>query len=333
MLFGCVIGAIMKFIEENMKHRFLDPELRRSESVSKLSFRQRDLWYRLILSVDDQGRMPGHPGLVRADAWPLDDVPLDEVQADLETLQKQELIIIYESEKKRYIQLLNWKKYQNGAEWLGKSDYPAPDGWEDRFRYHGKGREVIESKNWKSNAPTNGPAMEPIIEYTETSPLPRDLFVQKTAKITQTSRDGDVNDDDDVKDDKEIKGSSAAKIAAHPPNPELQTCAHELASVCRMDLESNRGRIFKTAREVIKIPGYTTERMHIFRRNWYRIDFRGKKNEPPTPEQVKSTWLQYAGEPEEEDRQKYKDWENTQGDPVEIVCAPTPMLEIARAEV
>ena len=144
------------------KHRYIDPEIRRSESVAKLSFRQRDLWYGLILTVDDQGRALGNPGLVRADVWALDDIPLSEVESDLAELAKNGFIIQYEIEEKKYIQIVNWKKYQKSAEWLGLSDYPPPDGWEDRYHYHGKGNEIITSTNWKgSELPTPLPTRSP----------------------------------------------------------------------------------------------------------------------------------------------------------------------------
>ena len=35
-------------------------------------------------------------------------------------------------------------------QWAGKSDHPAPEGWTDRFRYHGKGNKII-SLNWDSD--------------------------------------------------------------------------------------------------------------------------------------------------------------------------------------
>ena len=162
-----------------MKYRHIDPATRRSESVSKLNFRQRDLWYGLILTVDDQGRCPSNPALIRSDVWPLDDVSLQQVSDDLVELEKYGFIQLYQVGEKNYLQLLNWHKYQSGSEWLGLSDYPPPPGWKDRYRFHGKNRQIYQSDNWNQSKSLPN-ELKP-----ERSPLPND----------------DVNVDDDVNGD------------------------------------------------------------------------------------------------------------------------------------
>jgi hypothetical protein len=124
---------------------------------------QRDLWIGLILTADDQGRMLYDPALIRSDVWPRDDISLDDVSKNLNNLCDLACILIYENSGEKYIQILNWQKYQSHAEWLGLSKFPAPIGWEDRYRYQGKKEEgIITSKNWKrlpTSLPTGLPSL------------------------------------------------------------------------------------------------------------------------------------------------------------------------------
>lgn len=132
------------------KIRFIDPGIRLSESVANLNYRQRDLWLRLLLTVDDQGRFPGNLKLIKASIWALDSVGLQTLEKDLEVLEDGGFLLLYQESGKRFLQILNWQKYQRSSEWLGESEYPAPKGWVDRFRYHGKENKIIKSENWET---------------------------------------------------------------------------------------------------------------------------------------------------------------------------------------
>lgn len=130
-----------------MSKRTVDSKIRSSYSFSRLTFRQRDLWHGLIETVDDQGRMPGEAAFVRSKVWAYDDVKLEEVQEDLDALINEEMILLYEIGGATYLQIINWWKYQSSANWMGASNYPAPEGWEDRCRYHTKGNKIV-TENW-----------------------------------------------------------------------------------------------------------------------------------------------------------------------------------------
>jgi hypothetical protein len=127
------------------KKRIIDSRTR-SQSFVSLSYRQRDLWHGLIAIADDQGRLFGLHANVRSEVWPLDDIPLAEVEADLERLSDLEMIVRYEAEGKPIIQIINWWKYQK-KQWAGPSDYPPPANWIDRTRYHGAEHKIIQ-ENW-----------------------------------------------------------------------------------------------------------------------------------------------------------------------------------------
>lgn len=128
------------------KSRSITREIRLSQSFARLTLRQRDLWHGLIATADDQGRMPGIPAAVRSLVWPYDDIALQDVESDLQILDSLGNIMIYEISGAKYIQIVKWWHYQN-MQWAGASQWPCPDGWLDRERFHGKGR-VIATKNW-----------------------------------------------------------------------------------------------------------------------------------------------------------------------------------------
>lgn len=123
-------------------------EIRSSESFGSLTHRQRDLFQGLIEVADDQGRLPGTAAAVRSEVWKYDDIPLPEVQAELDVLAggTDPFIVIYCVKNKTYLQVINWWRYQPMA-WAQASAYPAPKGWTDRVRVQTTGRKV-HTENW-----------------------------------------------------------------------------------------------------------------------------------------------------------------------------------------
>jgi hypothetical protein len=140
------------------KRRMIHDCIWQSESFSALTYRQRVLWIGLITTADDQGRGRAHPGLVRAAVFPFDVVSQDEVQDDLQAISDAGMVLLYQVEDKVYYQVVHWWEYQT-PQWVGPSDFPAPDGWEDRLRYHGKERRII-TQNWP-NTPNATPESAP----------------------------------------------------------------------------------------------------------------------------------------------------------------------------
>ncbi len=183
------------------KRRTVDPRIRVSETFSCLTYRQRDLWVGLILVADDQGRMPGQAAYIRSAVWPYDDIPLSEIETDLKRLESIGNILRYQVDGRTYIQLVNWHKYQANAEWLGVSDYPAPDGWIDHARYHGKGNKIF-TLNWENR--------EGEISRNVGSALPSQL----PSALPSNDDEGDVNDDADDNVNGEVEAEGAPKPTA-----------------------------------------------------------------------------------------------------------------------
>ena len=125
------------------RRRMIHTRIWRSEKLIELSLRERLLWIGLITNADDQGRGRAHPGLVRSDIFPLEDVPLTEITQALLTFEDQDMLILYEAGGRPLYQVTNWWEYQGAMTWAWPSDYPAPMGWTDRIHYR-QGNNVKE---------------------------------------------------------------------------------------------------------------------------------------------------------------------------------------------
>lgn len=264
------------------KQRHIDQAILRSESVSRLTFRQRDLWTRLILSVDDQGRCLGHPALIRSSVWPLEDISLEDVRLDLQQLEALDFIQGYEVGEKKYLQILKWQFYQRAAEWLGLSQYPAMEGWLDRFRYHGKGRQVVQSDNW------NLKGGEEEVEAEESNRLPNELKLQiedtkaerSPLPIEDVNDDGNENDEGKVEVDgdvnREVEGKRTARNAARVQKlPEVRL--KHPAWIWERAIGDLRGEMpradFETWIKPLQFRGFAGDRVEVvainsFTRDW-----------------------------------------------------------------
>jgi len=67
----------------------------------------------LIPWCDDDGRMPGEPLKILANVAPNEDFTIKEIEKILTELDRVELIKWYEIEGERFIQILDWNKYQH----------------------------------------------------------------------------------------------------------------------------------------------------------------------------------------------------------------------------
>jgi hypothetical protein len=94
-----------------------------------------------------------------------------------------------------------------------------------------------------------------------------------------------------------IESKKQVKIQDSPPTPKQPSLQREMvgaiAQVCIMDLKirRNAGRIARIAKELLKA-GYIPEQIvkHYSPGGWWYLnDWRGKKNQPPTPEQLIDT--------------------------------------------
>ncbi len=139
-----------------------------SETIASLPRTTRYFFVGLFTNADDQGRMKAHPALLRSRIYPYDDVPLDEIDSDIAALEAGDFIIRYETEGRCFVQIKNWWRYQH-PRWAWPSEYPPPEGWEDRYHYR-QGNRIIDH-NWAATPEANddepdgasdtGPTVEP----------------------------------------------------------------------------------------------------------------------------------------------------------------------------
>jgi len=125
--------------------RMIDPGFWESVTVASWPYFDRLLFIGLFSHADDQGRLMGHPVLVRSKVFPFDDVPMDDIITALAKFEASESIIRYSVDGKDYIQLVNWWKWQH-AQWAWPSKMPPPSGWEDCHCYR-RGNAVVK-ENW-----------------------------------------------------------------------------------------------------------------------------------------------------------------------------------------
>jgi len=132
-----------------VSRRMIDPSFWRSETTSRLNREQRLTLVGLISNADDQGRLQGHPALLRSLIYPYDDITLSDIEDDISAIATVGTILLYEVEGIRFVQLVNWWRYQTPS-FAWPSKHPAPPGWTDRERYR-RGNLIVEN-NWDGHA-------------------------------------------------------------------------------------------------------------------------------------------------------------------------------------
>lgn len=90
-----------------------------------------------------------------------------------------------------------------------------------------------------------------------------------------------------------------------PPRetPALFSLAQSIATVCGMDFNANRGRLFREAKELSTAQPAPTPELVKQHYNgnpaafWKRDDWRGQKGQLPTPGAIRETWGKWAAKP------------------------------------
>lgn len=130
------------------KRRMIDPAFWQSESMAHLTTDQRFLFIGLFSNADDQGRLKGHPALIRNAIFPFDDPSLSKIQDDLNAIEAIGSITQYKAGGKTLIQINGWWDYQSPP-WAYPSEIPAPEGWQDRLKYRKDSKVIMD--NWNSD--------------------------------------------------------------------------------------------------------------------------------------------------------------------------------------
>jgi hypothetical protein len=205
------------------KKRMIDRKIRCSQSFAALDYRQRDLWQGIIQVADDQGRMPGTAAFVRSEVWPYDDIPLDDVEEDLQRLEapgegeKRGFIVRYQVGGKVYLQVVKWWDYQTG-QWAAPSDYPAPGDWQDRIRVTGLGRKIVTT-NWDGKGGFMSPWNTQLDASLDAQPdMPASLDSDSDS-VSDNVLDSDSEDDEESSSVPKILDMSCAVLRITGQNP------------------------------------------------------------------------------------------------------------------
>ena len=127
--------------------RMINSDLFSDDVFMELNDITRLTWIGLIvMSADDQGRLQDNEMLIKSQIFPMDNKTPAKIKNALDTLEQNEMIHRYKKDGKNLIQIVNWWKHQSPA-WASASNYPAPDNWVDREKYHAAGNEITAT-NW-----------------------------------------------------------------------------------------------------------------------------------------------------------------------------------------
>lgn len=108
-----------------MPNRIIKESILTSDSLSKLSWFEQGLFFRLLVMCDDYGRTDARPAIIRGTAYALYDVTNDQIAKALSSLATVGIVDLYEVGGKPYLQLKTWAKHQSIR--AKKSKFPAPD--------------------------------------------------------------------------------------------------------------------------------------------------------------------------------------------------------------
>ena len=128
----------------------------------RLSLKAVALFPLMWANADDQGRLPGDPDEIKYAVCPnIDHITKGDIPDLLKNLEQNDLIKHYDTPKSPAIQLLDWWEVQR-LQWAWPSEYPPPEGWQDRLRYKKSAKEVV-TINWGSpeSSPENTPERSP----------------------------------------------------------------------------------------------------------------------------------------------------------------------------
>jgi hypothetical protein len=108
------------------RKRMIDPSFWIDEKLGTVEPLVRLLFMGLISQADDEGRLNGHPALLKSQIFPYDhEISVQSVENWLEELQGRKLIVRYEVDHQKYVLIGNFKKHQT-INRPQESKLPAP---------------------------------------------------------------------------------------------------------------------------------------------------------------------------------------------------------------
>ena len=112
-----------------MPSRLLTESVCYSEKIEKLNTFAEVFFYRLLVNVDDYGRLDARPRMLRAKLFPLKNVMLGLMSDALRALEAAGLIDCYDVGGEPYLQIRDWETHQQIR--FKREKYPPPPGWQN----------------------------------------------------------------------------------------------------------------------------------------------------------------------------------------------------------
>jgi hypothetical protein len=114
-------------------NRQLYREVLESRSLAACGILANALWPRLLLLVDDQGRMAGGTSEILTSAFPrqLATITYPELDTALAELEAQRMVIRYRAGGHEYLQLRDWWRWNRSMRRMLPSRHPRPAQWRD----------------------------------------------------------------------------------------------------------------------------------------------------------------------------------------------------------
>lgn len=108
-----------------MPNRILKESICSNEQIDRLTAFEESFFYRLIVNVDDFGRMDARPSILRARLFPLKNIREEQIESALHSLATSELVCQYTVHGKPFVSLSGWERNQSIR--AKKSKYPGPE--------------------------------------------------------------------------------------------------------------------------------------------------------------------------------------------------------------
>ena len=108
-----------------MPNRILKESICTSDTLNGLTSFEEVVFYRLIVNVDDFGRMDARPKILASRLFPLKDIRAKQVEDALRSLSSAELVDLYEVDGRPFLQMRTWDRHQTPR--AKTSKYPAPE--------------------------------------------------------------------------------------------------------------------------------------------------------------------------------------------------------------
>ncbi len=109
-----------------MPNRILKESICTSASIDGLCLFHEVFFYRLIVNVDDYGRMDARIPILRSRLFPLKTIPDEDILEAVKALQERKMIDLYRAEDCLYLQICSWEKHQRIR--AKTSKFPPPNG-------------------------------------------------------------------------------------------------------------------------------------------------------------------------------------------------------------